>query len=50
MKMPTYAEFVQENCMFCGTQRCDPSDPEWRSGCPKFMEYFFGHSDEDDNE
>lgn len=27
--------FIQQNCMRCGSQRCDFS-LEWREGCPKW--------------
>lgn len=31
--MKTLDEFVKENCMMCGTQRCNPYDFEWLEGC-----------------
>ena len=27
------ADFVEKYCKECGTQRCDPYDPEWLAGC-----------------
>ena len=26
-------KFVAENCGLCGSQRCDPYNPEWLQGC-----------------
>ena len=31
-------KFIKENCMMCGTQRCDPSDIEWLEGCTLYQE------------
>lgn len=30
-------KFIEENCKACGSQRCMPSDPMWRSGCLKWQ-------------
>ena len=31
-------KFMQENCLWCGTQRCDPSNIEWLEGCRRYKE------------
>lgn len=31
-------KFMQENCLWCGTQRCDPSNIEWLEGCRRYRE------------
>ena len=30
----TFDEFIEKNCLCCGTQRCSPYDSDWREGCP----------------
>lgn len=31
-------KFIEENCTFCGSQRCDPYNPEWLEGCKLYQE------------
>ena len=28
--------FIEENCKYCGSQRCIPTDKFWRNGCSKW--------------
>jgi hypothetical protein len=31
-------QFIKENCMMCGSQRCDPTNPIWLEGCLLYQE------------
>lgn len=39
MDMEVLTPFIKESCMMCGSQRCDPSESEWREGCSRWREY-----------
>lgn len=41
--------FMQENCLLCGSQRCDPSDPLFRNGCKKWRDFTKQFKDEEIN-
>lgn len=31
-------KFVEDNCRLCGSQRCNPYDPQWLDGCRIYRE------------
>lgn len=35
----TFDEFIETNCLLCGTQRCNPYDSDWREGCPYYRKW-----------
>lgn len=39
MDTDVLSSFIKENCMMCGSQRCDPSELEWREGCSRWKRY-----------
>ena len=41
--------FMQENCLLCGSQRCDPSDSIFRNGCKKWRNFIKQFEDEEIN-
>lgn len=30
---------LSEECQMCGSQRCIPTEEEWREGCPKWRNF-----------
>lgn len=34
-----FHKFVEENCMMCGSQRCDPYVIDWLEGCTIYQDY-----------
>lgn len=38
MKDFNLEKFIDENCTKCGSQRCNPREQEWITGCKKYQE------------
>lgn len=35
----TFDQFIETNCLLCGTQRCSPYDEDWHEGCPHYRKW-----------